>query len=332
MNDIIRELLDPNIKDEDRQWDGFSFNDLTYSTTDNMYMQTIAFYNFKWNLTVPVMTTWLRGLTAMHYARHFDNFFKFNPTVVEVRQGKVYFGLRGFCMDFSDAQFIGLGVSYGKQVLRQVNKDTRHDRDPEFLDAARGLGEQFVMKYCVGCGFHYGQSIHRVSMHVHTDAVKRNEFKNLAFEWKKAPLVANGGVRSGDRVVAAIESKFPAAKNWTTWWKKRAHLIIEAEMSKHKPEDILASYPTTDNNLEAFHSKFASVVPRKYVPLLLGVSLAYNYIQNMEAHVHAMAEGTRKPSRKRGPQHNRKRLAKDLTADEFVEQPPENARRLKTRR
>ena len=96
MNDIIRELLDPNIKDEDRQWDGFSFNDLTYSTTDNMYMQTIAFYNFKWNLTVPVVTTWLRGLTAMHYARHFDNFFKFNPTVVDERQGKVYLGLRGF--------------------------------------------------------------------------------------------------------------------------------------------------------------------------------------------------------------------------------------------
>ena len=168
-------------------------------------------------------------------------------------------------------------------------------------------------------------------MHVHTDSDKRAEFKKLAFQWQKAPLKAKGGVPSADQVVTAIESKFPAAKNWTTWWKKRAHLIIEAEMSQHKPEDILASYPTTDNNLEAFHSKFASVVPRKYVPLLLGVSLAYNYIQNMEAHVHAMAEGTRKPSRKRGPQHNRKRLAKELTADEFVVPPPENARRLKAR-
>ena len=132
----------------------------------------------------------------MHYARHFDSFFKFNPLVVEVREGEVYFRLRGFCMDFSDAQFIGLGVSYGKQVLRQVSKDTRHDRDPEFLDAARGLGKQFVMKYCKGCGFHYAQSIHRVSMHVHTDADKRAEFKKLAFQWQKAPLKAKSPFES----------------------------------------------------------------------------------------------------------------------------------------
>ena len=43
-------------------------------------------------------------------------------------------------MEFSDAQFIGLGVAYGKLVLRQLNKDQRHDRDLDFLHAARGLG------------------------------------------------------------------------------------------------------------------------------------------------------------------------------------------------
>ena len=67
ISDIIRELLDPNIKDEDRQWDGWSFNDLTYSITENMYMQTMMFYNFKWKMTVLVTTKWFRGLTAMHY-------------------------------------------------------------------------------------------------------------------------------------------------------------------------------------------------------------------------------------------------------------------------
>jgi hypothetical protein len=159
ISDIIRELLDPNIKDEDRQWDGWSFNDLTYSITENMYMQTMMFYNFKWKMTVPVMTTWLRGLTAMHYARHFDNFFKYNPEVIEVRGSDTYFKLKGFCMDFSDAQFIGLGVAYGKLVLRQLNKDLRHDRQLDFLHAARGLGTQFVNKYCKGCSFHFGQSI-----------------------------------------------------------------------------------------------------------------------------------------------------------------------------
>ncbi len=76
------------------------------------------------------MTTWLKGLTAMQYARHFDNFFKHNLDVVKVLGNEAYFQLKGFCMDFSDAQFIGLGLAYGKLILRQVYKDQRHDFEP----------------------------------------------------------------------------------------------------------------------------------------------------------------------------------------------------------
>ena len=146
VSDIVRELLDTSIPHECRQWDGWSFNDLTYSTTDKMYMQTMAFYNFKWCMTVPVMSTWLRGLTAMHYCRHFDNFFKYNPDVIVMRGLEIFFQLMGFCMDFSDAQFIGLGIAYGKLFLRLVHKDQRHDNDRAFLLAAREIGEQFVIR------------------------------------------------------------------------------------------------------------------------------------------------------------------------------------------
>ena len=78
-------------------------------------------------------------------------------------------------------------------------------------------------------------------MHVHTDEAKRQEFRNLAFKWQTAPLEAKGSVQSADQVVAAIDSKFPAAKNWTKWWRKRAHLIIEAAMKQTKADDILKS-------------------------------------------------------------------------------------------
>jgi hypothetical protein len=212
-SDIIRELLDDSIADEDRQWDGWSYNDLTYSTTDNLYMQTMAFYNFKWRMTIPVMTTWLKGFTAIHYCRHFDNFFKYNPEVLALRTQKLFFQLMGFCMDFSDAQFIGLGIAYGKVFLRRIYMDQRHDREGDFLAAARELGEQFVKKYCKGCKFHYGQSVRRVSMHVHTDDAKRTEFKTLAFAWAKAPLESKEGVLSANQVVDKIDAKFPLAKN-----------------------------------------------------------------------------------------------------------------------
>jgi hypothetical protein len=104
--------------------------------------------------------------------------------------------LLGFVMDFSDAQFIGLALAYGKMYFRVVHNDRRHDRDPTFLVAARTVGDQFVEKYCKGCEFHYAQSVRRVSMHVSKDEDKTEEFKALAFSWQKAPLESQGAVLS----------------------------------------------------------------------------------------------------------------------------------------
>ena len=72
VSDIIAELEETTMVDSDRQWDGWSFNDLTYCITEKMYMQTTAFYNYRWHMTIPVFTTFVRGLTALHYARHFE--------------------------------------------------------------------------------------------------------------------------------------------------------------------------------------------------------------------------------------------------------------------
>jgi ribosomal protein L44E len=213
-----------------------------------------------------------------------------------------------------------------------VHKDQRHDRDQDFLRAARSLGEQFVKKYCKGCSFHYGQSVRRVSMHVHADDEKRTEFKKLAFAWQKAPLEAKDGVPSANQVVAKIDLRFPSAKNWTAWWKKRAHLIIEADMGLAKPDEIMQTYPTTDNNLEAFHATFAHAVPRSDLPLFLGVSMAYHFTENCRSHAKMMAEGYRKANRKRGSQHNRRRLPKALQVDEWIERPPESGRALRPRK
>ena len=140
--------------------------------------------------------------------------------------------------------------------LRLMHNDKRDDRDPAFIDAARWIGEQFVRRYCKGCKFHYGQSVNRVSMHVHTDEDKRALFKKLAWEWQSAPAKGKEGVKSASQVVAKIEKTFSLALNWTTWWKKRSHLIIAADMSASKLEDFLKAAPSTNNNIEAFHATF----------------------------------------------------------------------------
>jgi hypothetical protein len=85
-----------------------------------MYMQTTAMYNYSLKLTIPVFTTLLRGLTALDYTRHFDNLFKYCPDILQLVEGELKFRLRGWCMDFSDAQFMGLGLAYGKQYMKRV--------------------------------------------------------------------------------------------------------------------------------------------------------------------------------------------------------------------
>jgi hypothetical protein len=103
-------------------------------------------------------------------------------------------------------------------------------------------------------------------------------------------------------------------------------------MSQEKPEDIMKTYPSTDNNLEAYHSTFHHAVPRKAMPLFLGVSIAYHVAENCRVHAESITEGTRKPGRKRGPQHDNTRICKDLQADEWLEKPPEKAKSLQPQR
>ena len=242
---------------------------------------------------------------------------------------EVLFQLKGFCMDFSDAQFIGLGVAFGKLVLRQVHKDLRHDAEPSFVNAARVIGESFVKKYCKGCFFHYTQSVRRVSMHVHADDEKRTEFRYLARKWQKAPVDSKDGAQSANQVVAEIERKFPSALHWTKWWKKRAHLIMEADMSLHKPDDVMKEYPSTNNNIESFHSHFAHAVPRQYLPLFMAVGAAYFYAKNCQKHAEGIQEGTRKEKRKRGSQHKRQKLSLEYRKPEWVEPRSDTSRALR---
>jgi hypothetical protein len=166
-------------------------------------------------------------------------------------------------------------------------------------------------------------------MHVHTDENKRNEFTKLAWEWKSAPLKAKEGARSAAQVVAKIDKKFPLAKNWTKWWKKRAHLIIESDMTNAKFEDFMKTFPTTNNNLEAFHATFGFAVPSSRLPMFLAVSMTYHFASNCKLHAESILDGSRKKKRKRGSQHSRSKLPRDLRADEWVERPPEKARALK---
>jgi hypothetical protein len=291
-----------------------------------MYMQTTAFYNYRWHMTIPVFTTFVRGLTALHYARHFDNFFKFCPDILRMVDRDVYFTLRGWCMDFSDAQFIGLSLAYGKFYLRRVHHDIRIEADLKFIGEALNIGDQFVKKYCKGCDFHWGQAVHRMAIKLSADTKLQDDFKFLAFNWQKAK-----SIQDGQQVVRKIRARYPELAQWVDWWQKRAHLVILAEMTAAKSDDIMRRYPTTDNMLESFHATFQKVVPRDRLPLFLAVVMLYQFVENLRVHSVAIASGHAKPKRKRGKIHDGDLLAKRLVADEWTEPRPEDVRKAKLR-
>ena len=190
-------------------------------------------------------------------------FFKYNACVLTLALALLTFQLMGFCMDFSDAQFLGLGLAYGKAYLRRVQHDERPDTDPTFIKDARAIGDKFIEKYCKGCEFHFAQSIRKVSFHVTDNEEHRAKFMKLAQDWVDAPLESSSGVSSAKQILERLEKKFPKAANWLKWWKKRAHLFVKSAMSLLKPADIMKSYPSTDNNMEAHHATVYRLVPRK---------------------------------------------------------------------
>ena len=221
-------------------------------------------------------------------------------------------------MDFSDAQFMGLAIAYGKAYLRFINHDHRLDTDLDFIAAALFIGNQFLKKYCIGCHFHFKQSVQKISVRMSTQPEEQSDFKNLAHRWQTATSVAAGEV-----FVRKILVKYPQLQYWVDWWKKRAHLIIEAVMKDAKSDDAMLSHPTTNNNIEAFHRVFHHVAAKTHLPLLLAVTLVYHYAIKCQTHVEGIESGHSKAKRRRGSQHKRRRLSLLLTANEFHEARPE---------
>ena len=277
-------------------------------------------------MTIPVFTTFVRGLSALHYARHFDNMFKFCANILRMVDRDVVFMLRGWCMDFSDAQFIGLSLAYGKFYLRRVHHDVRMETDTKFITDALNIGDQFVKKYCKGCDFHWGQAVHRMSIKLTADTKIQDDFKYLAHQWQKATSIPEG-----QQFVQRLRTRYPELKQWIDWWQKRAHLVILAEMTAAKSEDIMTCYPTTDNLLEAFHSTFQTIIPRDHLPLFIGVKMLYLFVENLRVHSVGIVSGHAKPKRKRGKIHEGDRLAKRLSKDEWTEPRPEDVRKAKLR-
>ena len=149
---------------------------------------------------------------------------------------------------------------------------------------------------------------------------------NMAFQWQKATSILEE-----QQYVKKIITRYPELKQWVAWWQKRAHLVILAEMTAAKSEDIMQCYPTTDNTLESFHAQFQKIVPRDYLPLFIGVRMLYLFVEHLRIQSVGIGAGHAKAKRKRGKIHDGTRLAKSLSKEEWIDPRPEDVRKAKLR-
>ena len=205
-------------------------------------------------------------------------------------------------MDYSDAQMMGLEVSFGKWVLRKQGITTKiksgqaDAKSNEFVLKARAIGITHTNQHAKGCVFHYRQSVQRVSQLISTDGKEQRDFAKVAKQLltdKAADFLEN---------VNYLRRTFPKSKTWLEWWIKPAHarLVFESQMTMSA--ETQAVMPTTNNILEAFNRVFQLVLPRQHLPIYLAVTMAYfvsQNLQNLETLIH---EGRALPSRKRGLQ------------------------------
>ncbi len=106
-------------------------------------------------------------------------------------------------------------------------------------------------------------------------------------------------------------------------------MFVKSAMSLVKPADIMKSYPSTDNNMEAYHATLYRLVARTEMPIYLALNSTYCFAKNTEAHALGIKNGTRKPARKRGKQQAKSKLPKDLQKDEWTEPRADSARAMR---
>lgn len=228
----VKEFVEECISDPDgdRQvasdWQRTLFSDLTYSVVFGWYKMTSSVYSFKLRRSIPIFTSYQKGLDEESYAAHFYALLLHNRTLMKKENGKWTLATKGFLVDFSDSQRKGFLKACGMFIL---TKNGVLKTEPEYFERASRLGEQFA-EFLHGCEFHFQQSVRKVvsnSKLVPHDQ-KKAFHKAIDKLLDEDESVFNAGIRE-------LETNFPEIESWLKWWKMPQHASMIFPSKKQMP-------------------------------------------------------------------------------------------------
>ncbi|EGG12897.1 uncharacterized protein MELLADRAFT_87235 [Melampsora larici-populina 98AG31] len=180
------------LEDNGKSYEGGLLSDVTYRFFNHGYLLTTSMYCEKLERFVPVLLSWINGLSKAHYKVHFKTLLVQISTTSKSDKQK-----RRLCeqvVDFSQAQKVGFMEAY--MEVFDVDRDK-------------------ALSKLHGCKQHFSQAITRIKNNCN---IVRFDLKDIWVEKCMALLEPNTLGKTLDDKFAKLYFTFPNAKRWLDWW------------------------------------------------------------------------------------------------------------------
>ena len=149
--------------------------DVTYKYFKTGYLLSSSVYNKRVQRWVPVLFSWIEGLSAAHHQPHFRIIMEMLRDSEEITDGEETDNLLSHVMDFSAAQRVAFQTSYADIF---TNED--RDWDAAYLHAS---------SLCKGCAEHFRASVTRLKRNgAVVDSSSQSVFESMVLRWLSEDL------------------------------------------------------------------------------------------------------------------------------------------------
>ncbi|EGG12287.1 uncharacterized protein MELLADRAFT_89213 [Melampsora larici-populina 98AG31] len=217
------------IDDDGRAYSGGLLTDVTYKLFATGYLCSTTMYDNDLCRWIPVLFTWLSGLSEAHYHAHFLQLMKMvkdAPITPPQRDSLIR-----TVVDFSAAQKNGFIQAY-MDVFEEYDRDRALSR-------------------LNGCQEHYRASVTRLKRNFAVTGGQEDVFEGLALG-----LLKKSNSKTHDEKLDELRRTFPKAKNWIDWWQTSDIKAMLFRSRQPQMDDFDLSedeLPETTNAQESMH-------------------------------------------------------------------------------
>ncbi|POW19408.1 hypothetical protein PSHT_04672 [Puccinia striiformis] len=255
----MQERLLARSEEGNTMYSGGLLSDVTYRFFDTGYLLTTCMYCEQIQRWIPVLLTFIRGLSEDYYQIHFAILFRqfIDHSITEAERQAITRSV----VDFSAAQRKGFIAAYVEV----------------FKTSAKEAGDQLK-----GCKEHFRQSVTRIKRNrgvVTSDEV--NLFTSMC-EGLLLPTKVDGPTH--EMRIDEIRRRFPKAKRWIDWWSVadvESTLFPSRRKMLEDSPDGDDGLPESTNAQESMHRVYYMFSSGKK-PLLVGMVELYAFTHALE--------------------------------------------------